>query len=55
MSRQPCVYLLANGYLGAIYIDNGVFGFAYADLSTGEFRLTQAQDQQSLLDQLARN
>jgi len=41
-------------YLGAIYADGGVFGFAYADLSTGEFRLTQAQDQESLLNQLAR-
>ena len=41
-------------YLGAIYVDSSVFGFAYADLSTGEFRLTQAQDQESLLDQLAR-
>ncbi|PYL77813.1 MAG: hypothetical protein DMF26_02760 [Verrucomicrobia bacterium] len=30
-------------YLGAIYADGGVFGFAYADLSTGEFRLTQAR------------
>ena len=41
-------------YLGAVYTDGGVFGFAYADLSTGEFRLAQAQDRQSLLDQLAR-
>ncbi len=41
-------------YLGAIYADSGMFGFAYADLSTGEFRLTQAQDQESLLNQLAR-
>jgi DNA mismatch repair protein MutS len=41
-------------YLGAVYADGGVFGFAYADLSTGEFRLTQAQDRESLLDQLAR-
>jgi DNA mismatch repair protein MutS len=41
-------------YLGAIYADGGVFGFAYADLSTGEFRLTQAQDRESLFDQLAR-
>ena len=31
-------------YLGAIYADGDAFGFAYADLSTGEFRLTQAQD-----------
>jgi DNA mismatch repair protein MutS len=41
-------------YLGAIYADHGAFGFAYADLSTGEFRLTQAQDPESLLHQLAR-
>jgi DNA mismatch repair protein MutS len=41
-------------YLGAIYTDEGVFGFAYADLTTGEFRLTQLQDRQSLLDELAR-
>jgi DNA mismatch repair protein MutS len=41
-------------YLGAIYADRDLFGFAYADLSTGEFRLTQLQDRQALLDQLAR-
>ena len=41
-------------YLGAIYSDNGVFGFAYADLTTGEFRLAQLNDRQALLDQLAR-
>ena len=41
-------------YLGAIYADGNAFGFAYADLSTGEFRLTQAQDRQSLQDEIAR-
>src|SRR5262245_52458753 len=41
-------------YLGAIYADGGAFGFAYADLSTGEFRLTQSQDQQTLHDEIAR-
>jgi DNA mismatch repair protein MutS len=41
-------------YLGAIYADAAVFGFAYADLSTGEFRLTQANDQRSLHDEIAR-
>src|SRR5207237_2686271 len=41
-------------YLGAVYADAGVFGFAYTDIRTGEFRLTQAQDRESLLDQLAR-
>src|ERR1700758_5137138 len=41
-------------YLGAVYLDNNTFGFAYADLTTGEFRLTQVRDRQSLLDELAR-
>jgi DNA mismatch repair protein MutS len=41
-------------YLGAVYINNDVYGFAYADLTTGEFRLTQVQDRQGLLDALAR-
>jgi DNA mismatch repair protein MutS len=41
-------------YLGAVYAENDNFGFAYADLTTGEFRLTQAQDRQLLLNALAR-
>jgi DNA mismatch repair protein MutS len=41
-------------YLGAVYADGGIFGFAYADLTTGEFRLTQLPDRQSLFDELAR-
>src|SRR2546430_14151328 len=41
-------------YLGAVYAGEGSFGFAYADLTTGEFRLTELQDRQSLLDELAR-
>jgi DNA mismatch repair protein MutS len=41
-------------YLGAIFFDDGVFGFAYADLSTGEFRVMQVADARSLLDELAR-
>jgi DNA mismatch repair protein MutS len=41
-------------YLGAVYADADVFGFAYTDLSTGEFRLTEAQNRESLLDQIAR-
>jgi DNA mismatch repair protein MutS len=41
-------------YLGAVYTHNGEFGFAYADLSTGEFRLTQARDRKSLLDEITR-
>jgi len=41
-------------YLAAVYCDNGNFGFAYADLTTGEFRLTELPDRQSLLSELAR-
>src|SRR6478672_5219134 len=41
-------------YLGAVHVDAGVFGFSYADLSTGEFRITQLEDRQSLLDEIAR-
>jgi len=41
-------------YLGAVYAGSGIFGFAYADLSTGEFRITQLADRQSLLDEVAR-
>src|SRR3954454_8012636 len=41
-------------YLGAVYLHDGAYGFAYADLTTGEFRLNQAPTRQSLLDELAR-
>src|SRR5207247_4003536 len=41
-------------YVGGVYADSGKFGFAYADLSTGEFRITQLKDRQSLLDEIAR-
>ena len=41
-------------YLGAIYAESEAFGFAYADLSTGEFRLTQTRNWQSLRDEIAR-
>jgi len=41
-------------YLGAVFGDGTVFGFAYADLSTGEFRVAQLENRQSLFDELAR-
>jgi DNA mismatch repair protein MutS len=41
-------------YLGAVFFDAGLFGFAYADLSTGEFRLVEVADSRALLDELAR-
>ena len=41
-------------YLGAVFSHNGAFGFAYADLTTGEFRLMQVSDKQALVNALAR-
>jgi DNA mismatch repair protein MutS len=41
-------------YLGAIYFQDGAFGFAYAELSTGEFRVTQSGDTSTLMDDLTR-
>src|SRR3989440_1218232 len=41
-------------YLGAVYFHEGKFGFAYAELSTGEFRLTESKNSSGLLDDLAR-
>src|SRR6476660_8126225 len=47
-------------YLGAIYKHESaspartIFGFAYADLTTGEFRLMQLRTQAALADELAR-
>ncbi len=41
-------------YLGAVFMAEGQFGFAYADLSTGEFRLTQVASRGALEDELAR-
>ncbi len=41
-------------YLGAIYGAERRFGFAYADLSTGEFRLCEVGSLNALRDELAR-
>src|SRR3954454_5876037 len=41
-------------YLGAAYLHEDIYGFAYADLTTGEFRLSQAPSRQGLVDELAR-
>src|SRR3954469_4356670 len=41
-------------YLGAIFAEDGSFGFAYADLSTGEFRIIQTSHLRALLDELTR-
>jgi len=54
ISELDLLELKRANYLGAVYIDNNTYGFAYADLTTGEFRLTQVEDRQSLVDELAR-
>jgi DNA mismatch repair protein MutS len=41
-------------YLAAICENRGVFGIAYVDLSTGEFRLTQVDSLLQVVDELAR-
>ncbi|MEP6811241.1 MAG: DNA mismatch repair protein MutS, partial [Chthoniobacterales bacterium] len=41
-------------YLGAVHAGDGAFGLAYADLSTGEFRLTEVGSMAALQDELAR-
>ncbi len=41
-------------YLGAVYASGNTFGFAYADLTTGEFRIAQLPTMSALLDELAR-
>jgi DNA mismatch repair protein MutS len=43
-----------NNYLAAVYEYGGVFGFAFVDTSTGEFRLSELPDAASLEDELAR-
>ncbi len=43
-----------NNYLAAIFEKEERYGFAYVDLSTGEFRLTEADTLAQLEDELAR-
>ena len=43
-----------NLYLAAIAGNNGVYGLAHMDLSTGEFRLTEVNKWRELLDELGR-
>lgn len=42
----------SNNYLLSIYPHNNVFGMAYADISTGEFRVTELDDTESLFAEL---
>ena len=41
-------------YLAAVFAQDSVFGLAYADLTTGEFRLMQLNKEAAVFDELAR-
>lgn len=43
-----------NNFLGAVYESGGVFGLAFADLTTGEFRSTEVTGDDALLTELQR-
>jgi DNA mismatch repair protein MutS len=43
-----------NNYLAAVYEKEGRYGFAFVDLSTGDFRLTELENAAQLEDELAR-
>jgi len=43
-----------NLFMAAIWDENGVYGLAHADLSTGEFRLTEINSFEDLLGELGR-
>ena len=43
-----------NLYLAAISGSNGGYGLAYVDLSTGEFRVTEAEEWRAVIDELGR-
>ena len=43
-----------NVYIGAVSAGAGTYGLAHADLSTGEFRVTEIEGRRELLDELGR-
>jgi DNA mismatch repair protein MutS len=43
-----------SNYLAAALEIDGVFGFAFVDLTTGDFRMTELADESALADELAR-
>jgi DNA mismatch repair protein MutS len=45
----------ANNYLAGVAVRDGVYGLAYADISTGEFRVTQMADRDFFVDEVIRH
>lgn len=45
----------ANNYLAGVAVRDGVYGLAYVDISTGEFRVTQMADRDFFIDEVARH
>ena len=44
----------SNNYLAVVYAENGKFGFAVSDVSTGEIFVTQVESPDSVLNELSR-
>ncbi|MBW2630492.1 MAG: DNA mismatch repair protein MutS [Deltaproteobacteria bacterium] len=42
-----------NNFLAGISVLDGVFGLAFVDISTGEFRVTESDDKEAFLDEIA--
>ncbi len=43
-----------NNFLAALCLGSSAFGLAYSDITTGDFRFTELDDDQKLLDELGR-
>ena len=43
-----------HNYLAAVYEEDGIYGFSYADSTTGEFKITEISNSTDLKDEIAR-
>ncbi|HAV60751.1 MAG TPA: hypothetical protein DCY13_00100, partial [Verrucomicrobiales bacterium] len=43
-----------NNFLGAVYRSGATYGLAFIDLTTGDFKTTEAADEAALLTELER-
>ncbi|MBI5810406.1 MAG: DNA mismatch repair protein MutS [Deltaproteobacteria bacterium] len=43
-----------NNYIASVFLDNGSYGFAYMDASTGEFMATELASSAALIDEIKR-
>ncbi|OGC04036.1 DNA mismatch repair protein MutS [candidate division WOR-1 bacterium RIFOXYA12_FULL_43_27] len=52
--ESSMLYEKSNNYLMAIAFDKGKYGIAYADASTGEFKITQVDSEQKVKEEIDR-